>query len=211
MTDPFVTREVPDPRPGDDVAQVIVVCTANIARSPLAMAMVEAEARRRLGPDAPVWVTSSGVEGLVGERAVEESRRQAALRGLDIGAHRAGRTEAADVAAADLVLVMTERHREVVLRLHPTAVGWVFTLPELARLCDALRPIETGLPPRQHLRVAVRTAHAARLRVPRPDEREDVRDPYGRPSEAYDEMAASLDRLVASVAPQLFGFLPEEA
>lgn len=210
MTDPFAPRDVPDPRPGDEVAQVVVVCTANIARSPLVMALVEDQARERLGADAPVWVTSSGVEGLVGEPAVGETRRQAEARGLDVSTHRAARTEADEVAEADLVLTMTERHREVVLRLHPSAVGWVFTLPELARLCDALRPIETGLPPRAHLRAAVQVAHAARLRVPRPDEPEDVRDPFGRPAEAYEAMAALVEDQVASIAPQLFGFLPEE-
>lgn len=211
MDDPFVTREVPDPRPGDDVAQVMTVCTANIARSPLAMVLLEHEALRRLGPDAPVWLSSSGVNGLVGEPAVLESRGLAGQRGLDLSTHRARQAIATDVATSDLVVAMTERHRDILVGLHPTANGWVFTLPELARIMAALQPIETGLAPRAHLRTAVRVAHAARLRVPRPADREDVRDPFGRPNEAYEAMGHELDRLVASVAPQLFGFLSGEA
>lgn len=208
--DPFASRPVPVPRPHDEVAQVITVCTANIARSPLAMALVEHEARRRIGPDAPVWVTSSGVDGLVGERAVEQTRQRAHDRGLDVDAHIASWTDADDVAQADLVITMTERHRDVVLGRCPSAVGWVFTFVELARLLNALQPIETGLPARAHLRAAVRVAHAARLHVPRPEDAEDVGDPFGRPNEAYDRMADQLDELTASVGPQLFGFLPDE-
>lgn len=211
MDDPFESREVPDPRPGDDIAQVMTVCTANIARSPLAMVLVEDQARQRLGPDAPVWVSSSGVNGLVDEAAVGESRALAERRGLDLSTHRARQSTAEDVASSDLVIAMTERHRDVLVGLHPAANGWVFTLVELARLMDALLPIRTGLPPRQQLRAAVRVAHASRLRVPRPSDREDVKDPFGRPVEAYEVMGTQLDDLVGRVAPQLFGFLPGES
>ena len=44
--------------------------------------------------------------------------------------------------------------------------------------------------------------------VARPRNAEDVEDPYGGPPEGYARMAAELDRLVLSIADDLFGALP---
>ena len=57
-----------------EVAEVLVVCTGNIARSPFAAALLEHEARRRSGPDAAIVVRSAGVNGLEGYPAVAEGR-----------------------------------------------------------------------------------------------------------------------------------------
>lgn len=195
----------PDPRPGDPVAQVVVVCHANIARSPLGMAMVEQQAQDRLGAAADVWVRSAGVHARPGLAAAEESRRQAALRGLDLSRHRAAVLERDDVATADLVLTMSEQQRAHAVRLHPPAAGWTFTLPELARLCATLEPVDPRLPIRERMRRVARRAAAARAYVPRPEEPEDVADPYRGPVEAYARMAELVETQVTAVADVLFG------
>lgn len=203
--DPF--SRAPDvPRPDDTVAQLVVVCHANICRSPLAMAMLESEAWRRRGAEAEVWVRSAGVRARDGLPAAEDTRWQADERGLDLGAHRSARLERRDVADADLVVTMTESQRDDAVRLHPPSTGWTFTLPELARLAehvdvDAL----AGLGTRDRVREAVRRAAAARPRVPRPATPEDVDDPHGGPREGYAVMGDRVAGLVADVAALLFG------
>lgn len=207
MTDVF---DEADPRPDDEIAQVLVVCTANIARSPLLMAMLEHEARRRVGPDAPVWVQSAGVHALVMESAAQGSAEEAVERGLDLSRHRAQQVDAGLVADADLVITLSESHRSKILHLVPRAQAHVFTVRELARLAAAMKPLPDGLQPRRRVRLLARIAHGARPYVARPDEREDVRDPYGGPRIGFAMMAAELDELVAAIAPQLFGALPGE-
>lgn len=203
--DPFDSSPVV-PRPDDLVAQVVVVCHANIARSPLAMVMLESQARARRGADADVWVRSAGVYARDGWPAAEDSRSQARERGLDLDAHRSARLGRVDVAASDVVLTMTESQRDDAVRLHPPATGWTFTLPELARLAGHVDADDLGgLATRERVREAVRRAAAARSRVPRPAGPEDVEDPYGGPGEGYVRMAAIVADHLAPVAMLLFG------
>lgn len=191
----------------DDVAVVYVVCTGNICRSPLAAALLESEARRHLGDEAPIWVHSAGVRGLVGRPATEQMRRQAIDRGLDLSGHRGAEAEASAIRDADLVLTMTESQRRQVRRLAPVARDRTFTLKELVRLLDHDRDggdeADTG-GARDRLRRLVADAHAARPRVPGPDETEDIADPYGASTASYAACAGEIEDLIAALADHLF-------
>ncbi|MBW3620662.1 MAG: low molecular weight phosphatase family protein [Actinobacteria bacterium] len=200
----------PDPRPGDPHAEIVVVCTANICRSPLAEAMLVRAAAERCGPDVPLHVSSSGVHGLTGEPAAPLSAEEARERGLDLSRHVARVTDELGVWRADLVLTMTETHRGRIVRLLPSASRWTFTIREFARLTSALKPIEDDLPLRERVRFVTRLAHGARAYVARPPGREDVSDPYGGPRAGYVEIADELEELVARIAPQLFGWRADE-
>lgn len=60
------------------------------------------------------------------------------------------------------------------------------------------------------MRFVTRLAHGARAYVARPAEPEDVADPYGGPRAGYVDTADELEALVAAIAPQLFGWRPDE-
>lgn len=188
----------------EDVAELHVVCTGNIARSPFAALLLEEEARRRLGDDAPVMVTSSGIHGLDGRGAVREMVLEARDRGYDLTSHIASASEASAVREADLVLGMTERHREALVRLVPAAESRIFTLREFVRL---VRRTEVPTPdhPRERVRQVVRAASDARARVPAPETAEDVADPYGAGRHVYRGTAEEIEELVAVAADALFG------
>jgi protein-tyrosine phosphatase len=53
-------------------------------------------------------------------------------RGIDTSAHRSTQLDANDVKHSDLILTMTEKHKEKVLEMYPQAAGKVFTLSEYA-------------------------------------------------------------------------------
>lgn len=188
-----------------DIAEILVVCTANICRSPLVAAMLDREARRRIGDDAPVLVHSAGVHALEGHAAASGTLAVAEELELDLANHRGAALSAVGVKSADLVLTLTESHRAMVNSRAPGASGHVFTVREFARLVTALKPLDPGLPPVERIRFLVRLAHGARAYVARPPTAEDVADPYGGPEEGYGEMAAQVAELVHLIAPQLFG------
>lgn len=53
-------------------------------------------------------------------------------RGIDTSAHRSVQLNANDIEHSDVILTMTEKHKEKVLALYPQAAGKVFTLTEYA-------------------------------------------------------------------------------
>ncbi|MER2598426.1 MAG: low molecular weight protein arginine phosphatase [Caldilineales bacterium] len=111
--------------------QVLVVCTANICRSPMAMGLL----RQRIAADGleeEIIVHSAGVYGLDGQPASQPGVELLAERAVDISEHRAHTISAADMEAADLVLVMEESHRRTLFHTYPHLLYKVFLFSEMA-------------------------------------------------------------------------------
>ena len=112
--------------------QVLVVCTANICRSPAATAYLRAHATER---DLPIEVSSAGFLS-PGEPASETMALVMGERGLDLSAHRSRVVDCEMVAAADLIVTMERRHgRELAARCGPQRV---FTLKGLVAALESL-------------------------------------------------------------------------
>lgn len=177
--------------------EVLVVCTANICRSPMAAALL----RSWIDHHAPhvaddLRITSAGVHARDGHPATAHMVAIADRWDLDLDAHRSRRLDADRASRAGLVITMEAAHRDAVARLTPGLAGRTFTLRELAELTDHVDPDEHA-----SLDDWVRGLHAARPRVW--VEVTDVEDPYGGPAAGYEPTAAELTELVERVAPAL--------
>lgn len=178
--------------------RIVIVCTANICRSPMAEAMI----RHALAPRGPgVVVESAGVYGHEGSPMAPGSRSALAALGIDDGGHRGRLLTPAIVAAADLVLTMEEAHRRVIVSGTPEAEGRTFPLREFARLAGG-GPVPAGAGPAARARAL--TGHAVRSpsRTPWPGV-DDVPDPYGGPESGYHACAALLLGEIATIVRPL--------
>jgi protein-tyrosine phosphatase len=176
--------------------EVLVLCTANICRSPIAEAALRAALQRRLGDDAPA-VTSAGTHGWEGWGATTEAIRAARELGVAIDAHLARALHDRMVDEADLVVTMAAEHRDAIMLARPEATAKTFTIKELVRLLETSRPSGS---------IAERAAAAAAARNgSAPADIEDVRDPLGDPIDGYREVAAEIHRLSDRLADLLAG------
>ncbi|GAA4358704.1 low molecular weight protein-tyrosine-phosphatase [Variovorax defluvii] len=101
--------------------RVLVVCTGNICRSPLAAAMLSRDLSGRT-------IASAGLAAPVGAPADPMALEFAAARGLDLSAHRARHVTLAMCQTADLILVMELRQQAELRRRYPQVWGKVFRL-----------------------------------------------------------------------------------
>ena len=213
--------------------RLVVVCTANICRSPLAAAMLAAQVRDR-GAEAHVVVTSAGVDARHGDPAAPPSVAIARERGLDLVAHRSRPVDddLDDEHGRTVLLTMTSVQRALLAAVDGSLATRCFSLRELARLVRGIDP--RGLPDVADDRVleVVRRADALRsdaLRgdALRADNRragdgrgrtrgssaatstlagpDDIADPYGRSDAHYRAMAAAAQEAIDALAPVLLG------
>ena len=187
------------------MASILVVCTGNVCRSPIAEGMLRVALEARLGDGAPL-VASAGTAGWEGSAAMPESVVAAAERGVDISGHVARRLQAEHVLAADLVIAMAAEHRVWVVRTVPEAAGRAFTLKELVRLVEALPPEGAAGPAADRLPGQVRAADELRRSgfAGNPHD-EDVVDPLGLPVESYRAIAWELAEWCGRAADGIAG------
>ena len=186
------------------MASVLLVCTGNVCRSPMAEGFLRAALKRRHA-DGATAVASAGTAGWDGSGAMPEAVRAAGERGVDITGHVARRITIGDVHDADLVVCMAAEHRDTIVRKMPEAEEKCFTLKELVRLLDALES-QSGPNGDRSLQAQVaRAAEARRDGFAGNPHDEDIVDPLGLPLESYRAIAWELDEWSGRLADRLAG------
>ncbi len=124
---------------------VLLVCTGNTCRSPMAEALMRQKLADRLGcgvdelEDCGVLVSSAGIAAMSGGRPSPEAAQVMAARGIDITSHTSQPLTDRLVRYSDLIITMTRGHREAVLAQWPEAAARTAVLS--AQSIDVADPI----------------------------------------------------------------------
>lgn len=94
---------------------ILVVCTGNICRSPMAEGLLNWMWPRDHYPQFAI--NSAGTHALEGSPAEPYANRAVSEYGVDISAHRSRALDPKIVKGADLILAMEQRHVDVILGL----------------------------------------------------------------------------------------------
>ncbi len=180
------------------VSGILVVCTANQCRSPVAEAFLE---RQFASIGVRVPLRSAGLlDG--GMPSPAEIIEASSKEGLDLRAHRSVQVEASMLLEADLVIAMARSHvRELSVR-EPSCWPKTFTLRELLRRGEGTggrrrgEPLESWL---SEVRAGRRPGDLFGA-----DRRDDVPDPMGGALEEFTSMVELLEHLTADLVDLLF-------
>lgn len=113
---------------------IVLVCTGNTCRSPMAAGLVRHRLAQRLGcrvdelEDRGVMILSAGVAAMSGDRASSAAVEVLAAKGIDIRDHESQPLTERIVRFADLVLTMTRGHRDAVWAQWPESAERVHLL-----------------------------------------------------------------------------------
>jgi protein-tyrosine phosphatase len=143
------------------MAHILVICTGNICRSPIAAALL----RQRLEQEglADWTVESAGTWPMDGARVSLPAAQVMRDRGFYLEDHRAREVTREMLEKADLVLVMTQNHSESLRQEFYSEADKVFLLSEM-----------------------------------KDGRRRDVKDPYGRSVEMYQDCVNDIADLIES-------------
>lgn len=175
------------------MTRILIVCTGNTCRSPMAEAML-----RKLAGDngLPVEVRSAGVSAMNGLPISRHAAETLRKRGVPLPGASSSLTSA-EAEWADWILTMTSGHKQAVIERFPAAAGKTYTLKEFSLngdpAMDDIAEIDRLYAEwqlKRSLGQKLSEADLERLRelqLKLPDF--DIADPYGGPPELYERCA----------------------
>lgn len=135
---------------------VVMVCTGNTCRSPMAEVLLKRRLSEKLGcpidqlEDRGFLVMSAGLSAAPGGRAAAEAQEIMKERGLDLSMHESQPLSERLIRFADIIVTMTRAHREAIVSHMPEAATRTFVLAR--NRGDVSDPI--GMPIEQYRRCA---------------------------------------------------------
>ncbi len=123
------------------MTNILIVCTANICRSPMAEVILKRLVSRL--PDADQWqVQSAGTWARFGDPAAELSQLVVLEMGMDLSRHHSQPVTPELIRSSDLILTMERQQKEGLILLNRSLARRIFMLSEMVgRVEDVPDPI----------------------------------------------------------------------
>ncbi|NLM12986.1 MAG: low molecular weight protein arginine phosphatase [Epulopiscium sp.] len=108
--------------------KIMFVCTGNTCRSPMAEALTKNALEKASLND--VEVVSRGISVFFSSGASEYAHQAMKEYGLNLDTHKSKQIEPKDIEDVDLILTMTNSHKQYLHHNFPAHKGKIFTLKE---------------------------------------------------------------------------------
>ena len=187
------------PEAGRRALEVLLVCTGNICRSPVAEVFLR---QHLIGLGSDAIVRSAGLRS-GGERADPVVVKMLRPRGFRLRKYRSTTLREEMLTDADLVVAMATEHVEAIVLMAPQSWSRVFTLKELIRRNEVgggRRPGETF----DEWLAALHSGRKLDELAPWSPEN-DIADPIGRSLREHEDMVDEVEALTRRLADVLAG------
>ena len=111
--------------------KIMFVCSGNICRSPMAHYYMEKKLKE-LNLQEEIFVDSCGTHALDGESATLNAIEAIAAYNVNLEGFKAKNIANTKIYEYDLILCLTKKHKELILRFFKELEGKVYTLKEYA-------------------------------------------------------------------------------
>ncbi|HAJ32158.1 MAG TPA: low molecular weight protein arginine phosphatase [Candidatus Atribacteria bacterium] len=149
------------------IKTILFVCTGNTCRSTMAEGIFKKMLKERKEDNSSFNIISAGISALPGMSPTPEAIKVMSEQEIDISRHIATQVQEELVEKANLILVMSNTHKDYILRKFPFAQDKIYLLKEFAQIGEFKSKRKT-------------------------DENYEVVDPLGRPIEFYRIIAREL-------------------
>ena len=146
---------------------ILFVCTGNTCRSAMAEGLFKKMLRERKENDGRFDILSAGISTLPGMSASPEAIKVMAEQGIDISRHAATQVQEDLIKKTDLILVMSNTHKDYIKTKFAFAQNKVYLLKKFAQIGEFKS-------------------------IQKTEENYEVVDPLGRPIEFYRIVARQL-------------------
>jgi protein-tyrosine phosphatase len=189
---------------------MLIVCHANICRSPMAERLARQVLELRLGPSAKaIEISSAGTHARPDWPMHPNTEHVLRECGADVDAFNSRRLTTELVASADLVLTADRRQRAACVTLLPAVLRHTYTLKQFGRIAAAVPPdrLAAAESPHERLLALRDEAPFVRSEVPFvPGIEDDLADPVLQSVEAFsrcsDEISHVVRVIVDLIAPK---------
>lgn len=178
--------------------RVLIVCTGNLCRSPVAEYLLRAQFIDRIADNIVVEISSAGTQAQPGQPIDELAGHELRRLGCDASGFRSRVFDDRMATEADLVLTATREQRSLILEREPRAMQRTFTMLEFAQLVGLLRQGDSTTSEPGEL---VRKAGVNRWRVTLDDY--DIADPRGQSSDVHRATAENIRTAMVAIAAGL--------
>lgn len=182
--------------------RIMIVCTGNLCRSPMAEVMLR-DRLRRAGVEHVIRSAGRLADGTAPPDPAAMVMRE---RGLNIAGRPSHPLDERTAVSADLILAMTREHVRDVAVLAADTWPKTFTLREIVRRSRIVGPRGTD----ESLAGWIARLHAGRSIASSlgADELDDIADPLGGTERRYRECAELIDELLAQFVNVAFASAP---